>query len=198
MDALQTIIATTGATILSSSVVLALTKFIERRHARDFENYKSQIQAESERSKLQLENELQMKLFQFQTKFSSLHEKQAEVIGEIHGKLEEAHEYVSHLIHPVQYGDDLKETEKITIEKYQELAEFYTKNKLYLDTETSNKVGAVLKTMKISLTKWGFAQSRPDAMGSLESWNQAWQSVNNEVPPILKELEEQFRQRLDP
>jgi len=197
MDILQTILIPAVITLVSGTIMLVLTKRIEHKHTQELENYKSQIQAELERSKQQLEHELQKSLFQFQTKFSSLHQKQAEVIGELHGKLEDAYEHVAHLVHPVQQGD-LKEAEKTTVEKYQALAEFYVKNKIYLDEETSAEVDSVLKTMKAALTKWGFAQSHPRTTNSLQSWHDAWQSVSNEVPPVLKELEGQFRQKLSP
>ena len=195
---MDTLIATTIATFVSGAIMLLLTKIIEKSQTRDLEDHKSQVQAELEVSKLQFENELQIKLFEFQTKFSSLHQKQAEVIGELHGKMADTYEHLSHLVHPVQTTNNLEEMNRTTGEKYQDLAEFCVKHKIYLDENTSDQVDSVLKTMKMALIKWRFAQEHPSSTNSLNSWNEAWQSVSNEVPSILKELEGQFRKTLSP
>jgi hypothetical protein len=77
MGTLETIIA---LIFLPSSIVAGLVfilrKFFEQALLRDIERFKVGLQSELEQSKLRLENVLQTKYFEFQTKFSSYHQKQ--------------------------------------------------------------------------------------------------------------------------
>lgn len=121
MIPLQTIIATLIASIVSSAIALSLT----HRKQRQLEAYKASLQVELERSKLQIQNDLQIKFFEYQTKFSLLHQRQAEVIKAFYGLLADTNENIRHVVSPffnITDSTDSKHADT-TRAKYKALAE---------------------------------------------------------------------------
>ena len=193
MNLLETTIAALVATIVSGTISLLLT----HRKQRQLEEHKAGLQAELERSKLQMQNDLQIKFFEYQTKFSLLHQQQADVIKNLYGLLGDAKEYITQLASPTF---DITNTAYIetTIAKYNALAECFVKNRIYVEEETCNRIDDLLQKLRLAIAKSRLGQ-RPEPGGhGVELWGEAWESVRNEIPPILKELETQFRAFLSP
>lgn len=79
------------------------------------------------------------------------------------------------------------------------MAECYVKNRIYLDEEICAQIDEVLLKMRVAMTKSSIGQRSQDLGGrGLELWGEALKSVSDEVPPILKKLETQFRAFLSP
>jgi hypothetical protein len=194
MSTLQTIIATAVATIISSAISLYLTRIKER----DLEAYKAKLHTELEQSKIQMQNALQIKFFEYQTRFSLLHQKQAEVISGIYAMLTDTNEYIRYLVSPTFDTTDSKHAE-LTRTKYNSLAQYFVSNRIYLEEEVCDRLDELLLKMRMAMTKSSIGQKPSDPSGrGLELWHEAWKSVEDEVPPILKELEGQFRKYLSP
>lgn len=194
LETIVTLIFTPTAIVTVFAIILK--KFFEQALSRDIENYKARLHAEFEHSKIRLENELQTKLFEYQTRFSLFHNKQAEVIGELYGRLSDTTEILRMVVNPVQLHSDNEQSEKVieARDKYNALAEFFIRHRIYLSEEICDKVDAVLIALRLALAKYGIGQNPHDADHGLEMWHQAWKSISDEVPPLLKELERQFRQ----
>lgn len=193
MNPLETIVATLIATVVSGTVSVLITHHKQRQ----LEAHRAALQLELERSKLQMQNDLQIKFFEYQTRFSSLHQQQAEVIKELYGLLGEANEYITQLVSPTFNPADTAHIETTTA-KYNKLAEFFFKNRIYLEEETCNRIDDLLRKLRVAMMKASVGQ-RPEPEGhGVEWWGEAWESVRSEVPPILKELETQFRAFLSP
>jgi hypothetical protein len=92
-------------TFVVGGIVFILRKFFDQLLSRDLENFKVRLQVEFEHSKLRLENELQARLFEFQTKFSSYHQKQTDTIEELYEMLSETETIISQLVHPLQFAN---------------------------------------------------------------------------------------------
>lgn len=193
MDPFQTIIATLIATVISGAVSILIT----HRKQRQLEEHRAALQRELEKSKLQMQNDLQIKFFEYQTRFSVLHQTQAEVIKELYGRLGEANEYIIHMVSPTFDPNDAAHVAR-TREKYDQLAKCFVTNRIYLDEATCRRIDDLLPKLKMAMTKASLGQ-RPEPGGhGVELWGEAWKSVRDEVPPILRELETQFRSFLSP
>jgi hypothetical protein len=156
MSPLETIIATAIASAFSGTLSLYLTS----RKQRQFERYKATLQAELEQSKLQTQNDLQIKFFEYQTRFSLLHQRQADVIRDLYGMLGEANEYIIQLVSPTFNVND--NTHVVTTSaKYNALAECFVKNRIYLEEETCKKIDDLLLKFRIAMTKSSLGQ-RPE------------------------------------
>jgi hypothetical protein len=191
MSPLETIIATTIASVFAGMLSL----YLSNRKQRQLEAYKANLQAQLEHAKLQTQNDLQIKFFEYQTRFSTLHQRQAEVINELYGLLGQAHEYIIHMVSP--FFDPNNSAHVVaTTEKYNLLAECFVKNRIYLDEATCKGIDDLLPKLKMAMTKASLGHQREP--GGHKSWGEAWDSVRNDVPPILKDLETQFRALLSP
>src|SRR5437879_2113717 len=106
MSTLQTVITLIFLpTSIVGGIVFVLRKFFEQGLARDIEKYKARLDADLTQAKLRLENELQTKFFEFQTKFSLYHQKQVDVIETLYEMLSETEWIVARLVHPISPGD---------------------------------------------------------------------------------------------
>lgn len=198
MTTIQTITAIIlTPTLIVGGMVFLLRKLFEQLLSRDLEKHKARLQIEFEQSKLRLENQLQTKLFQFQTKFSLYHQKQASVISELYEKLSEAQMYLSRSVHPIQLGGrSPKEKFDEADEKRVDLARFYNRNRIYLDEDVCLKMDSILTAMHTSAVKFSVSQSEPKSGSDIEMWVEAWKVMENEIPPIKEALERKFRQIL--
>ena len=73
----------TPAAIIAAFVYL-LQKYFEKTINKDLEKYKNDLRTELELIKAKLQNELDIKLFEYQTKFSLFHQKQAAITAELY------------------------------------------------------------------------------------------------------------------
>jgi hypothetical protein len=199
MDALKEILTLvlTPASILLG-LVFILRKFFEQGLARDIERFRATLQAEFEQSKLKLENELQTKYFEFQTKFSSYHQKQIEVVGEIFEMLNEAEITVGELVHPMRIADTGREVELIgeADTKCIALARFFNKNRIYLDEETCQQLDSILREMRKALVRFDVSHKNIKGNPDSDLWMSAWKLVEEEIPPLKKALETRVRKNL--
>jgi hypothetical protein len=204
MNAVQTIISLIFALIflptsIVAGIVFVLRKFFEQALSRDIENYKATLELEAQSSKARLENELQAKLFEYQTKFSFHHQKQTEVIGELYGLLREAVGSVSDLVNPLQLGGGNSPGEKFkeTNVKCLTLQSFFIKHRIYLDEDVCDKIDSVLQHMHQALVRFDISQNPSlNPAPDIVMWRDAWKQMQEEVPPVLKALESQFRRSL--
>jgi hypothetical protein len=199
MNTLETILA---LIFLPSSIVAGiffmLRKFFEQALSRDIEQFKAKLQSELEQSKLRLENELQTKYFEFQTKFSSYHQKQAEVIGELFGMLNETEWVVTKLVHPMRSGDQRPIQEQVYEADGQcvALSRFFTKNRIYLDDDVCQKMDTIIHGMRRAIIRFNVSHMNVNGNPSVDMWIEAWKVMEEELPPLKKALESQFRKSL--
>src|SRR5260370_23111942 len=197
MNTLETIITLIFLpSSIVAGIVFVLRKFFEQGLARDIEKYKANLQAELEHTKLRLENDLQTKFFEFQTKFSLYHQKQVEVIEELYEMLSETQWTVSELVSLVGTCDERPTTERVNEadERSVALARFYGKKRIYLNEDVCDKMDAILKTMRKSVVTFSVGQMEPRS-GATDTrmWAEAWKIMEEEFPPLKEALEHQLR-----
>jgi hypothetical protein len=163
--------------------------------ARELEALRHTFTEELERQK----SELERQSFEHQTRFTWYHQKKAELIAEIYKSMTHAIEYVKEMVSPMQMGDEAsrKQRAEETIALYNELAIEYYGKKIFLEKRICDKVESILNTIKTAITDWRLSQS-PGFGGAsgVRLWDKAFKSMVNEIPPLLTELEAEFRTML--
>jgi hypothetical protein len=184
--------------------------------AQDLENYKQVIQQENSefqhglnerlqehRGKLELVNH------EFNIRFSRLHQERADVIKEIYKlliKLQSAMFTFTRTMHPV-FEDGDKEAKQRLDNVNDSIADFtnyYTLNKIFLPKSLCSKIDNVVKEYYDKGWDFAWAQrSFKERAVSIESYraqvakaNQISDSIKDEMPPLIEELETEFRQIL--
>lgn len=199
MNTLQTVIALIFVpSSIVAGVVFILRKFFEQALSRDIEKYKANLQIEFEHSKMRLENQLQTTYFEFQTKFASYHGKQAEVIGELYGMLNETEWTVEQLVHPGQSGGGRSITERVleTDGKCVELSRYFSKHRIYLEDDACKKMDTIVAGFRMAVVKFNVSHMNISGNPSVDMWLEAWKVMAQELPPLKHALEKQFRRSL--
>ncbi|AFK20727.1 hypothetical protein E6P09_19000 (plasmid) [Haloferax mediterranei ATCC 33500] len=138
-------------------------------------------------------------------KFTDLHQKRAEVIGEFYVKLAEFDQDMRALVDPMLSRGETSREEKIEIaaESGEELRRFYLKNKIYFSSyvcETMDELLGEYRDMfhDFSVAKIHDAEkSLSESDERIEKWQSNWESLTEaEVPELRDELQSQFRDLL--
>lgn len=196
MDLLSTIIALIFLpTSIVAGIVFVMRKFFEQGLNRDLESFKAKCSIEIEQSKAQFEADLKTRLFEFETKFSSFHQKQTEIIRELYSLLVDAEFAVIDLVHPMQPSPNERTPEimQFAEEKCVELYRFFSKHTIYLDPSVCDDVEKVMQALRMAIAK--FQTSRLGVYGNqdMQMWFDAWEVMIKEIPPTKKALESHFR-----
>lgn len=206
---------------ISTGVVLfgiqAIINYILNKR---IENYKHDINEKAQKSnhdltlKLQDSNHgLSIKLEEFKTdlslifaKQSKLHENRLVVISDLYGKIVDLHQKMTELtirfkIVPADKEmADKQELERIhlTGSSYNDFLIFYLKNKIYLSTETCEKIDSIQKHYSIVFYDYTI-DKRLGMPPDRESFNKIYKTfdtVNEVITPILGQIADDFRELL--
>lgn len=208
---LRDVFATAAAVLFSlgggAAIVLALSSWLGKVWAnRILEREKAALAKDVEAAKRvyteeieRVRAELQRAAFEHQTRFSWYHQKKAELIANVYRLIQDVSEYVKEMVSPMQLGGDEPRRKHIdeTITTYNELAREYFGKKIFLEREICEKIESILSIIKAAITDWRISQD-PGFKGkeSIILWNKAYKSMLNEVPPLLSDLEQAFREML--
>jgi hypothetical protein len=192
---LQGIIALVLApTLIVSATAYVLKTLFQQGLERDVEKFKARLQSERDASQATLQAQLQAQLFEQQTRFSALHSKQSEVIAKTYELLFDPYEHILNYVHPVETGEPpTPEQVQGVIDLLNGLTGYYNKNRIFLPEHICDKMDVVLKEMKTAFNKGMMGRSRHHADRGTQLWYEAYRTMAGEVPPLMKELEREFR-----
>lgn len=159
---------------------------------------------ESDRHKYQemlakLSNELEMSRQERHVRFSLLHERRAQVVAEFYARLSRASQPLARLVNLFQLRDaqPLSEKKEEVAKVCGEAASYYYENKIWLDPEVCESADAVLEEMYKAFVAFDVAHSGDNYdTGLMDLWKLANDKVGMVLPPLMKQLEQQFRSLL--
>ena len=161
-----------------------LRGIISQGFARDLQCYKSDLEREN---------------FEHRERFSLIHQKRADVISTLYGKIARAKSISADLVGIFQQGgQSLIEKKKKAADIYNDMSSYFFENRLFLPHATAEKTENLVMTIRDVLIEFDTAQGgneeyKPDQTGM---WMQAYKRLRDEVPPILEELEDEFKDLL--
>lgn len=185
-----------GYGILVGGLVYLAKIALKQILTRDITEHRSHLEKESAIEIERLRADLKTVALEHEIRFSKLHEKRGEIIEGLHKKLLRAQAAVTFYLSPLGYSTDPPDAER---QKQAELAanDFYTyyrENKLYFDLHLCR----LLEDFDAVLTE---AQIDSDAHTDNEETSSgerrssqyaAWKNMKAKIPPILREIEQEF------
>ena len=191
MDFWTSLLALILTPVAVTGAVAYMTRgLFEQLLKRDVERYRHELHQAGELQKKLLETVQ----FEHHTKFSWAHEKQAQVISDVYGKLAVAHKAMLHMTSPVQFGHvDREAQRKAAADAYQALEDSFLLNRVFLSEKRAEEVESVVTMMRTSFNQFGFAQT-PGS--ELKQWMEVWNRIEKEMPPLLAGLRREFRATL--
>ncbi len=143
-------------------------------------------------------------LYQFQTKFSLFHQKEAEAIASLYEKLVDLGKIVEHTFY--RDGDQKQESTRIAIDKYHEYIDFYQKNRIYFDDQLCENIEEVVALVNQMTDKYIVSNRRNSENSGMLSVIRKGQAGEEELeihlkfrvefPKLRNKLRNKFRQIL--
>ena len=189
-------------TVGSSAVVVAAVAWVGRSIvsqflSMDLEEHKLKLKADADRELARLTADLQIAAARERTRFDLLHQKRAEVIAKVYALIARTHRAARNFARPMEWSGEPTKQEKFDELSAvgNELGTYFGENRIYFPEKTCTEFDEMYHKIRIA------TQTMMDDLGSgeggrMRSWADAWKAVDSEVPPMLRELELQFRQIL--
>jgi hypothetical protein len=207
----QELLTNVGTTLASGTVVLgaaawATKTLLSDRLTRQVEAFKIQLKADVDTANERLKNSLQMVALEHQVRFSKLHEKRAEVIGEVYARLIEVEKGYGRFVLVDGYERDpekQREARHKTDVAMYEMSLFIEKHRIYLPARVCESLKAFLDIMWDNAIgvgvygELGGTYATPDtAKERREVFRKATEALRTEIPAARAALEEEFRKLL--
>lgn len=186
------------ATGFASGAFVFLAKiFSKHLLSMDLEHFKAQLKADNETALERLKADLRIAAFQQETTFARLHEKRAEVIAELYGRLESVHRAMQVLLDPspLDGGADRAEREQKAADAGNAFGDYYHAHQIYFEESLCELLHRFDQDM---VQAWWAHRYNPIASSSgmepLDRRFEGWKRLEQQVPPIRKKIEATFRQ----
>ncbi len=139
--------------------------------------------------------QLDRSLFEHQTRFSLIHQKQAEVIGTLYGNICRTASRLAEMIHIYQPGGvNLPERKQNFVTLAREMQDYYNEHRIYLNDDICTKVDEIVSVIHTVWISFDFAENSqeyaPDKTGE---WLKAEREMKAKWPPLKDQLEKEFR-----
>ncbi len=167
--------------------------------AQNLENYKKEIEQENKNFQHQLDAKLQ----EFNIKFASLHNERAEIIKNLYTKLIELHSAIHNFTrvgHLVYKDAKIEEQDRIdrVDNSLKEFTNYYLPNKIFFSKSIISKIDVLFKDYWN--TGFDFAKVLRDRKNppqyrdsKIDEWKNISDKVDSYFPPLIEELENDFR-----
>ena len=188
----QTVIGT----LILGLVWLLCREALKRVLDKDVERFKRELDKDVERFK----TELQKAVFEHQVRFSSLHEKQAEVVAQVYASLVQVDRDVLEYVKQFTYTTDPTHEQKIAAVEasYKAFRDCFYPRQIYLPKATrervkalANKLAGVANKMTQGL-KYGKLPSSAEGEPPKDLRGEAWDDFGRQIPQLLTALEDDF------
>lgn len=171
-----------GAALLYFIAKSAITQYFDRQL--------QQYQTELEKEKI---------------RFSDLHTKRGEVVGELYTRMVDFEEDMRSLVKPFQGTQEIPQDEKIkqAADSGEEFRSFYKKNRVYLPPDVCDSTEELIDEFKDVFDDFAIYRvheqgaSAFDPSERMDVWVEDWEKIDDDTIPELKsELEDHFRELL--
>lgn len=167
---------------------------------RQAEKFRSALEHDASVQLERVKSALQISGYEFQIRFSKLHTKRSDVLGELFGFIVDVPFDVNKFI--IQSPSDY-ELAALAMRRVGELDVFFRKNRIYLPTELCELLDEFIKKLQKMVIDvqvywrdrdYVTPQHRQDQMRVM---TEAVRSIETEVPALTKRLETEFRLLID-
>jgi len=188
----QEIAIQAGSSALAVTIFMVLFgAFIKYRLSRQLEEFKQS---------------LQQKMLEYQIRFSSLHEKRAEVLGELYGRLKQFQVSVDDLISPME-GMGIppkKELTGIVNKRIDAFQTYLRRNRIYLPENLCEQIDSAYVQMRYIAGEFAIYihedESNIDTnlmKQKMKIWHEGWKKMSGPIPETVTKLESEFRKLID-
>jgi hypothetical protein len=164
--------------------------------SRDLERFSKDLETRRDMEVERLRAELQATQFERQTPFAHLHERRAEVIVDLNKRLVRTQRELASLVHPLQEAGEppIAEKAKVAAEAGNAFNEFFNENRIFLDEPLCERIDELSRSLFHAWRDFNPQDHRSDVR--MKAWQAAWKRMEEEIPPIRREIETRLREIL--
>jgi len=198
MEAWQTILLAFGGNAALLAVLGWLGKsLLEKTLARDSQRLEYELKAKADSAIEQLRSQLQLQAIEHQIRFSSLHEKSAETIAEVYARLQKYLYAVADYVKVFELVGEKPKSERREEAQAAIAAfrEYFLPRQIFIPKETAERIRAFDRKL-LEAARHFANRIEGKEQSTTEDWIKTFETVIKEAPPILEELEDEFRKLL--
>lgn len=171
-----------GGGFIAAATYLA-RKVIEQALSRDIASFQAKLSAEHDVAIEKLKDDLRMASLEREIRFSRLHEKRVEVLGDLYRKMAKAETAFADYTHWIQQGgvEEHKERGKRAAQLGNEFFEYFNENEVFLDDELAAQVRDIWTTFRRAWSNF-----LPEPKGS--AWFDAWDAYESKAPQLRQSI----------
>lgn len=199
MNAWETILIAFGGNAILLTVLGFLGKsLLEKIIIRDTKRFESELKAQADATVERLRNELQLKTIEHQVRFSRLHERSAETIAETYSLLQSYLQAVADYVKVFEMAGEKPKSERreAVNNALKNFREYFVKRRIFLPKETAKRIHNLDEKLFEAARHFAVKIEGHETTASSADWMKAFSSVNEEIPPVLELLEDEFRSLL--
>jgi hypothetical protein len=164
------------------------------------ETHKAQLKGQADTEIEKLKSALSMAAAQHQIRFSTLHEKQAEIVAKVYAALREAIAALSgytKAFEPVG-GPPKEERRKSAAKAANEFTKLYSANQIFMPEAAAAKLDAINEELRTAFVRFAYQVDMmpPENFDHTKNWVEIMEKVERLSKSALRELEKDFRSLL--
>jgi hypothetical protein len=169
--------------------------------AKRIEVYKTDLSKKLETHRSQLQADFQTRFYEFQTRYSWLHQRGAETIEKLYALLARVETdmriWVSSLCESRKQGED--EHYRMAEDHFQEMINFFDEKRIYFDEETSESFFEMVRATRVLYDHYTSVQWASGSASEQAGWlkQRAAQLKEQNINPLMALLEARFRRLLE-
>lgn len=179
--------------VAGAVVVLLGRLVVDRWLTKELEEHKADLTTESQKEIEQLRAQLEQEAHEHRVRYSTVHERRAEVIAGVYGKLEELHMAFRRMTAMVQPGNvDVDELRNEAREAYNDFVTYYYPRAIWLERHLCDLINDMLAEFHEAFVDFTL-DAEQGGYPDREQWMNARTTIQDQIPEAREELETEFR-----
>ena len=193
-----------GMFLIASGVLAFLIRsFFSHQLLKDIERFKAELQQKSQLEIEQFKSALELTAFEHQTRFIKLHEKRADIIGEMYGKIVDLYETASIFVRSFQSVNTTRKQEfrKELWHSADEFKSYFNKHRIYFNEDVCKVIESLNDKLSEACSALAFISQEGAAVeisneNLFKLWDKGMTVLEKDAPNIKNALESEFRELL--
>lgn len=192
-----------GSAVLIGAIAWVIRSALSHGLSRDLEAHKARLQSESTLELERLRHELRLLESENVKRSQLLVEKRAELIAELYSKLVDFLGAAESFASPAEWSGEPSKKEKAAAlgEKAAAFMDFFQRHRIYFGESICEGLNNLFHTVHgpaIRYRVWLRMVEDGNSPGGklMDSWDEAWNAIQRDVPPLMKTIETEFRRLL--
>jgi uncharacterized protein with von Willebrand factor type A (vWA) domain len=182
-----------------AAVIVPILTYL--RLARRIEGYKTDLSKKLETHRSQLQADFQTRFYEFQTRYSRLHQREAKAIEKLYALLARVETDLQMWVSSLHELRDQTEDEhyRTAEDHFQEMFNFFDEKRIYFDDETSELFFEMARATRVLYDHYTSVQWASGSASEQAGWlkQRAAQLKEQNINPLIALLDARFRRLLE-